>query len=67
MAQVRPATVRAHHCAAPKWFEKPVSISLCGLPRRLPPDLRQRHKAFYDRAMQSAREEGWDPELGDDE
>jgi len=30
MAQVRPATVRAHHCAAPKWFEKPATASLRG-------------------------------------
>lgn len=37
------------------------------LPSRLPPELRQRHAELYDRAMRTAREQGWDPELGDDE
>ncbi len=37
------------------------------LPSRLPPELRQRHAELYDRAMRTAREKGWDPELGDDE
>jgi hypothetical protein len=37
------------------------------LPSRLPPDLRQRHQELYERAMISAREKGWDPELGDDD
>jgi hypothetical protein len=37
------------------------------LPSRLPPELRQRHADLYARAMQSARDKGWDPELGDDE
>jgi hypothetical protein len=37
------------------------------LPSRLPPDLSQRHAELYDRAMRSARDKGWDPELGDDE
>jgi hypothetical protein len=37
------------------------------LPSRLPPELRQRHADLYARAMQGARDKGWDPELGDDE
>jgi hypothetical protein len=37
------------------------------LPSRLPPELQQRHTELYDLAMQSARQKGWDPELGDDE
>ena len=38
-----------------------------GLPSRLPPELQQRHTDIYARAMQQAREKGWNPELGDDE
>ncbi len=38
-----------------------------GLPSRLPPDLQQRHTDIYARAMQSARDKGWNPELGDDD
>ena len=38
-----------------------------GLPSRLPPDLRQRHADIYTRATLTAREKGWNPELGDDE
>lgn len=37
------------------------------LPSRLPKDLRQRHVELYQRAMQAARDKGWDPELGEDE
>lgn len=37
------------------------------LPSRLPPDLLTRHAELYERAIQSAREKGWDPELGEDE
>ena len=37
------------------------------LPSRLPPELRQRHTELYDRAIQTARSRGWDPELGADE
>ncbi len=37
------------------------------LPSRLPPELRQRHVEIYGRAMNAARDKGWDPELGDDE
>lgn len=37
------------------------------LPSRLPPDLLERHGELYDRAIESARAKGWDPELGDDE
>jgi len=37
------------------------------LPSRLPEELRQRHMYLYSKAMQSAREKGWDPELGEDE
>jgi hypothetical protein len=38
-----------------------------GLPSRLPDDLRQRHSELYARATESARERGWNPELGDDD
>ena len=38
-----------------------------GLPSRLPADLLERHRAIYERAVEQARERGWDPELGDDE
>ena len=37
------------------------------LPSRLPPELQQRHTEIYAKAMSTAREKGWDPELGDDE
>jgi hypothetical protein len=37
------------------------------LPSRLPPELRERHVEIYGRAMNAARDKGWDPELGDDE
>lgn len=37
------------------------------LPSKLPPDLRQRHVALYQKAMDQARGKGWDPELGDDD
>lgn len=37
------------------------------LPSRLPPELRERHAALYAMAVARARENGWDPELGDDE
>lgn len=37
------------------------------LPSRLPEELRQRHAAFYERAMTMARGKGWDPELGDED
>lgn len=37
------------------------------LPSRLPEDLRQRHAALYERAMVTARDKGWDPELGDED
>ena len=37
------------------------------LPSRLPPHLLKRHGELYDRAIQTARARGWDPELGEDE
>jgi hypothetical protein len=37
------------------------------LPSRLPPELQQRHTEIYAKAMSTAREKGWNPELGDDE
>jgi len=37
------------------------------LPSRLPPDLLKRHGELYERAIETARSKGWDPELGDDE
>lgn len=37
------------------------------LPSRLPPELRQRHMDLYARAMATAREKGWDPELDDED
>ena len=37
------------------------------LPSRLPPELRQRHMDLYAKAMSTARERGWDPELGDED
>ncbi|OIR11479.1 hypothetical protein GALL_69720 [mine drainage metagenome] len=37
------------------------------LPSRLPEALRERHARFYAQAVTTARKEGWDPELGEDE
>jgi hypothetical protein len=37
------------------------------LPSRLPDALRQRHADLYAEAMLSARDKGWDPELGDED
>ncbi len=37
------------------------------LPSRLPEELRARHARVYEAAMRSARDKGWDPELGEDE
>ena len=37
------------------------------LPSRLPEELRIKHAKFYDTAINAARKDGWDPELGDDE
>lgn len=37
------------------------------LPSRLPPDLLKRHGELYERAIETARAKGWDPELGEDE
>jgi len=37
------------------------------LPSRLPDDLRARHAEIYARAMENARQRGWDPELQEDE
>ena len=31
----------------------------------LPEDLRERHKRIYDEAIKTAREKGWNPELGE--
>lgn len=36
------------------------------LPSQLPPELRGRHAALYERAMAEARGKGWDPELDDE-
>jgi hypothetical protein len=33
----------------------------------LPPELRERHARIYAAAVERARAEGWDPELGDDD
>jgi hypothetical protein len=33
----------------------------------LPPELRERHGRIYAAAIQQAREQGWNPELGDDD
>jgi hypothetical protein len=33
----------------------------------LPEELRARHQRIYDEAIATAREKGWDPELGDDD
>lgn len=37
------------------------------LPSRLPSDLAARHERIHAHAMQKAREQGWSPELGDDD
>ncbi len=37
------------------------------LPSRLPEALREKHARFYANAIDNARGEGWDPELGDDD
>jgi hypothetical protein len=36
------------------------------VPSRLPPDLRERHAALYDKAVQDARGKGWNPSLDDE-
>jgi len=37
------------------------------LPSRLPEELKARHAKIYQDAIASAKEKGWDPELGDDD
>lgn len=37
------------------------------LPSRLPEELRERHARLYAEAMATARERGWDAELGEDD
>lgn len=37
------------------------------LPSRLPHDLQQRHAQYYAQAVVTARNEGWDAELGEDD
>ncbi|TNF63654.1 MAG: hypothetical protein EP306_00760 [Burkholderiales bacterium] len=37
------------------------------LPSRLPPELAARHARIHAEAVTSARRQGWDPELGDDD
>ncbi len=37
------------------------------LPSRLPPDLRERHIALYEKATVEARQKGWNPELDDED
>lgn len=37
------------------------------LPSRLPEDLQARHTEIYARAMENARQRGWNPELEEDE
>ena len=34
---------------------------------RLPPELRERHQRIYEEAVRLAREQGWDPELDDED
>jgi len=36
------------------------------VPSRLPPDLRERHAALYDKAVTDARGKGWNPSLDDE-
>lgn len=37
------------------------------LPSRLPENLRERHAQLYAQAISTARDDGWDAELGEDE
>lgn len=37
------------------------------LPSRLPPELRERHVAIYEKAVALAKNKGWNPELGEDD
>ncbi|CUA93897.1 hypothetical protein [Thiomonas bhubaneswarensis] len=37
------------------------------LPSRLPPELAERHRAMYERAMKRAQDKGWNAELDDDD
>lgn len=37
------------------------------LASRLPPELQERHARIYAAAIQRAREQGWNPELGDED
>lgn len=37
------------------------------IPSRLPGELRQRHADIYAKAMQLAKNKGWNPELGEDD
>lgn len=37
------------------------------LPSNLPPELRDRHAHIYAAAMAAGREQGWNPELGEDD
>jgi hypothetical protein len=37
------------------------------LPSRLPPELAERHRALYERAMKRAQDKGWNAELDDDD
>ena len=37
------------------------------LPSRLPDELRQKHADIYAKAMQLAKDKGWNPELGEDD
>jgi hypothetical protein len=37
------------------------------LASRLPPELRERHARIYAAAVVRAREEGWNPELDDED
>lgn len=37
------------------------------LPSRLPPELRERHDRIHQAAVERARAQGWNPELGDDD
>jgi hypothetical protein len=37
------------------------------IPSRLPGELRQKHADIYAKAMQLAKNKGWNPELGEDD
>lgn len=37
------------------------------LASRLPPEIRERHERIYGAAVERARREGWNPELGDED